>query len=41
MFWNSYCAVCAVTVHQSLAESILENVWSKLPESFCMSTAGS
>ncbi|KNZ57652.1 hypothetical protein VP01_2107g1 [Puccinia sorghi] len=28
MFWHSHCAVCTVTVHQSLVESLLDNAWS-------------
>ncbi|KNZ53661.1 hypothetical protein VP01_316g1 [Puccinia sorghi] len=28
MFWHRHCEVCTVTVHQSLVESLVENVWS-------------
>ncbi|KNZ53706.1 putative signal peptide protein [Puccinia sorghi] len=29
MFWHSHCAVCTVTVHQILVESLFEDGWSK------------
>ncbi|KNZ49043.1 putative signal peptide protein [Puccinia sorghi] len=28
IIWHSHCAVCTVTVHQILVESILEKSWS-------------
>ncbi|KNZ57321.1 putative signal peptide protein [Puccinia sorghi] len=28
MFWHSHCAICTVTLHQCLVESLLEKGWS-------------